>query len=107
MRQLLQEKSDERKERLWRNELRDDLANEAESDVAKEVEEVPKRRTLLQAREDYKQKRLEKILKAKEKPDSPTMEELDAKPGYKEIKTRSLIQKDESIRAAATKDDYI
>ena len=46
---------------------------------------------MLQAREDYKQKRLEKILKAKEKPDSPTMEELDAKPGYKEIKTRSLI----------------
>ena len=56
---------------------------------------------MFQSREDYKQKRLEKILKAKEKPEAPTFEEIEAKPGYKEIKTRALIQRDETIRTSA------
>ena len=35
------------------------------------------------------------------------MEELDAKPGYKEIKTRALVQRDDTLRDKETKDSYI
>ena len=49
--------------------------DEAESDIVKDLEEAKKRRTLFASREDYKQQRLEKILKAKET-ESPSFEEL-------------------------------
>ena len=53
----------------------------------------------MQSREDYKQERLDRIMKLKDKnkdlnPSAPTMEELSAKPGYSEIKMRKLTQKD-------------
>ena len=35
------------------------------------------------------------------------MEELEARPGYKEIKTRPMMMKDEKIKASETKDSYI
>ena len=43
----------------------------------------------------------------KNKSEVLTMEELEARPGYKEIKTRPMIQKDEAIKATETKDSYI
>ena len=71
------------------------------------MEEAMKRKTLFQSREEYRQKRLKKIMEAKEKPESPTFEEVQAKPGYQDIKKRPMILKDEKLRASASKDDYI
>ena len=45
-------------------------------------------------------------MEAKEKPESPTFEEVQAKPGYQDIKKRPMILKDEKLRASASKDDY-
>ena len=74
---------------------------------AKDEEEAMKRKTLFQSREEYRQKRMKKIMEAKEKPESPTFEEVQAKPGYQDIKKRPMILKDEKLRASASKDDYI
>ena len=92
---------------MWSRDLRIEASTDVERDRVKDIEEAQKRKTLFQSREDYKQKRLEKILHAKEKPESPTIEELEARPGYKEIKTRPMIQRDDNIRATASKNDYI
>ena len=43
---------------------------------AKDEEEAMKRKTLFQSREEYRQKRMKKIMEAKEKPESPTFEEV-------------------------------
>ena len=58
-------------------------------------------------REDYKKERLERIKKAKERPSVPLMEELQSKPGYKDVKMRKLVQRSEDIAKDASKDDYI
>lgn len=45
---------------------------------------------------------------AKERPAAPLLEELNAKPGYKEIKLRKLVQRrEEDMSKQAAKDDYI
>ena len=64
---------------------------ETEQEVVDNIKQAQGRSSFLQSRQEYKQKRLEKILKLKEKPSAPTIEELDLKPGYKEIKTRALV----------------
>ena len=59
-------------------------------------------------REEYKQKRLEKILKDKaDSTDMPSLEEIEAKPGYKELKTRPLVVKDESLKDQKSHESYI
>ena len=72
----------------------------------KDIEDAQKRRTLFSSREDYKQQRLEKIMKMKET-ESPSLEELQAKPGIKEIRQTKLVHRDDTISAARSKDDYI
>ena len=43
----------------------------------------------------------------KEKPEAPTMEEIESKPGLKDIRQRALVQKDEKLKNMETKDSYI
>ena len=81
--------------------------NEGDSELVKEIQQAKSNQVIFSAREDYKQKRLERILQAREKPETPTFEEVDAKPGVAQIRERPLIQKDERIRDAETKDSYI
>ena len=81
--------------------------NEGDSELVKEIQSAKSNQVIFSAREDYKQKRLERILWAREKPEAPTFEEVDAKPGVTQIRERPLIQKDERIRDAETKDSYI
>ena len=77
---------------MWSRDLRTEASTDVERDRVKDIEEAQKRKTLFQSREDYKQKRLERILNAKDKDlESPTFEELEAKDGYKEIKMRPMI----------------
>ena len=77
---------------MWSRDLRTEASTDVERDRVKDIEEAQKRKTLFQSREDYKQKRLERILNAKDKDlESPTFEELGAKDGYKEIKMRPMI----------------
>jgi hypothetical protein len=45
----------------------------------------------LKSRDDYKQKRLEKILAEKNKSSAPTIDEIEAKPTVSEIRLRPLI----------------
>lgn len=58
---------------------------------------------------ENRKKRLEKIKQAKERPAAPLLEELKEKPGYKEIKTRKLVIRDQDINTNAkeARDDYI
>lgn len=57
---------------------------------------------------EKRQQRLDKIKQSKERPSAPLLEELQEKPGYKEIKLRKLIQRNEEGMAKdAAKDDYI
>ena len=78
-------------------EEQDEEENEA---LKKEGEAAKARTTWLSSREDFKQKRLEKILAQREKagfnPTAPTTEELAAKPSLKDIRMRPLVQKAET-----------
>ena len=60
-------------------------------------------------REEYKQKRLKKILALKKKDqivsERPILEEIEAKPGVKEMKSVQLVQSDESLIAEMGKED--
>ena len=67
-----------------------------EGPVEKIIEEAQGRKSLFQMREDYKQKRLGKILEMKEKEKErmsagEIMEEVRAKPGAKENKMKPLM----------------
>ena len=81
--------------------------NDGDSELVKEIQKAKANQVIFSVRQDYKQKRLERILQAKEKPEAPTFEEVDAKPGLTQIRERPLIQKDERIRQEDTKDSYI
>ena len=50
--------------------------DEAEIDKSTEIPAAKSKPALFQNREDYRQKRLEKILNEKDKPESPTFEEI-------------------------------
>ena len=81
-------------------------------DMHKDIKDAQGRTSILSAREEYKQKRLKKILEAKEKeksahPSAQSMEEVEAKPGIKEIRAKPLVQKDESIRSTNARENYI
>ena len=66
------------------------------------------KKMLFQSRDEYRKARLEKIMKAKEKPVAPTIDELKLKPSLNETRQKQLVKRDESIRAQdANKDSYI
>ena len=100
---MIQDKAEEKKDQLWAK----DLAAEdgPEPEIAQE-EKKPQNKSFLSSREEYRQQRLEKILKQKET-ESPTLEEIKARPGLKEIRQIKLVQSDETMRAKRSKDDYI
>ena len=104
---MFQERDEEKKFAAF-GEIMDD-----EGPVEKIIEEAQGRKSLFQMREDYKQKRLGKILEMKEKEKErmsagEIMEEVRAKPGAKENKMKPLMQVDEKIQAERNKaDTYI
>ena len=84
-----------------------DALSDEEKEMSESIKAAVDRPTFFKSRDEYKKKRLEKISKLKEKSHGITMDELESKPGYKEIKTRALVLKDDSIPKKATKDSYI
>ena len=75
----IQERAERKKQELYKEELKnEELESEVKDDQfkAKDEEEAMKRKTLFQSREEYRQKRMKKIMEAKEKPESPTFEEV-------------------------------
>ena len=84
---------------------------ETKEELSKNVEAAKQRTSWLQSREDFKQKRLAKIMKAKEDKEmtsgASTMEELkDSDNSYQAIKQRKLTQKPENA-IEESKDGYI
>ena len=77
-------------------------------ELNKDIEEN-KSRGVFSSWSETRQKRLEKIKQSKERPAAPLLEELKEKPGYKEMKTRKLVERmPVDINAKeASKDDYI
>ena len=72
------------------------MMDEDEGPVEKIIEEAQGRKSLFQMREDYKQKRLGKILEMKEKEKErmaglAVLEEVQAKPGAKAEKMKPLM----------------
>ena len=57
---------------------------------------------------EQRKARLEKIREAKQRPAAPLLEELEGKPGIREMKTRKLVERmPEDAAREARKDDYI
>ena len=81
------------------------FTEEDESHIEEDLDQQ-KRGGLFSSWKETRQKRLEKIKLSKERPAAPLLEELKEKPGYKEMKTRKLVERDTNARDAA-KDDYI
>ena len=64
---------------------------EEEEGQTKAIEAAKQRKSWLKSRDDYKQKRLEKILAEKNKSSAPTIDEIEAKPTVSQIRLRPLI----------------
>eukprot|EP00347_Sterkiella_histriomuscorum_P006627 403352045 len=81
-------------------------------DINNDIEGSKKKRSgLISSWSESRQKRLDKIKQSKERPSAPLLEELQEKPGYKEIKTRKLVERDPEYQTQnskdAARDDYI
>ena len=105
-----QEAKEEKKIERWSQLGQEEISDER--DLEADVKAAQGRKSFLGAREDYKQKRLQRILEQKEKAkdmhsSAPSMEEVEAKPGLNDIRQRALVQKDETIQRGETKDSYI
>ena len=83
---IADEKEQQRKIARLQNMSLEEAEAEQASEIGKNVEAAKERKSWLQSREDYKQERLNRIMKQKEKPTAPLMEELDSKDGIKEIR---------------------
>ena len=80
--EIAAEKEQQRKMIRFQTLTAEEQEAETQTELLKDVEAAKQRKSWLQSREDYKQERLNRIMKLKEKPSAPLMEELDAKPGY-------------------------
>ena len=65
------------------------------------------RKGFLRSWSEKRQARLEKIKKAKVRPEAPLIEELKEKPSLQEIRMTKLVQRSEDVAKEASKDDYI
>ena len=93
---LVQERAEESKAKKFLKMGQEDLSaegadQEEQKEIIESIKKAQTRTTFFKSRDEYKQKRLEKILKEKEKPSGPTIEELDTKPGVKDIRVRPLV----------------
>ena len=91
--QIADEKEQQRKIARFQSLTAEEQEEETSKELEKDIKAAQERKSWLQSREDYKQERLNRIMKLKEKPSAPLMEELDTKPSLNDIRQRKLIQK--------------
>ena len=97
--EILEQKEEEKKMLKFASMSYEEQQEETKDELTKNIEAAQQRKSWLQSREDFKQKRLAKILKAredKEMAQAPTMEELKTSDNtYQKVKQRKLTQKAE------------